>query len=290
MSFFSESPNNPPPPPYVEREEGGEEECTAAPLPTIIAKLASRHDPVKEFAAEIWKNIRMKTLEKINDNKLKCNGGQNRYYDPPTSFANMNHGKYQPSPVQYPYLVAEWAHFREELMQGVECNWVDMGNESVGSRWFVQYRFLSEAEYRGPPSNMVANCYWKEVRDHMKTIEMQEEEMRGQVHAAKEYDDNLKRSVDKIMEIGNNNGKKAETLVLFSIAQGRFLYRKLFMYNCRNIYKLNNARYQGNKKYYDELKKEHLQAIGNPAVLVGDWYVLHWDVVEESGTSCCTIC
>jgi hypothetical protein len=67
-SFPSEPLRNSLPPPYVENgEEVAAEECAAAPLPTI-AKLAHIHDPVKEFAIEIWKDIAMKTHEKLHFN------------------------------------------------------------------------------------------------------------------------------------------------------------------------------------------------------------------------------
>jgi hypothetical protein len=285
-SFLSEPLRNPPPPPYVENgEEVAAEECTAAPLPTI-AKLAPIHDPVKEFAIEIWKDIAMKTHEKLHFNF----GKKSRHFN--------GSGKRQPSPVECPALVADWARFKRELMQGLECNWVDEGSASSGSRWFVQYRFLSDVEYRGPPTNVIANCYWVSIKEYKKSIELAEEEERRHQSEARESAWRKRAIVGSIKNLlqVSAKAKKAQTLILLTNEQAAMLPEELkwiIIYEdgvdvsrCTGVWLLDPATFQRNRESYDKLKKEHLQDIGNPEVLVGDWYVVDWKIPP----SCCTIC
>jgi hypothetical protein len=297
MSHSLHEPLSAPPPPYVEREEGCqadftnsamspvhsapfyEDACTAAPIPTI-AKLASSHDHVKGFAIEIWKDVQKTVLNKLNSN-----------YN--IRFPYQGSGNRQPNPIECQALVADWDRFNEELMQGFECTWVDMGN-SNGSRWCVQYRLMSKAEFPGPPTNEFVLPYWKKLRGCMETLEIMYIECTHQQQL-------FEASTKKIMEESAKSGKD-QALILLTSEQYSFIrtaldenvksVRTYGCYTCKYMRKLAPLNNSDDKRIYDKLKKDHLQDIDSP-VKMGDWYVVEWENPWENSrdnSSCCTIC
>jgi hypothetical protein len=297
MSRFLSEPPNTSPPPYVERGEGCqadftnsamspvhsapfyEDACTAAPIPTIV-KLPPSHDHVKGFATEIWKDVHETVLGKLN-----CK------YD--LQYPYQKSCNRQPNPIEYEALVVDWVRFKEELMQGFECNWIDTGN-SNGSRWLVQYRFLSEAEFPGPPSSEFAFSYWKKIRGSMKTLEIMHRES---MHQQQLFEASIKTIMEK-----SAKSRKDQALILLTAEQYNFIRTALDKkvkavttygcYTCKNIWKLvcDNSNYM---KMFDKLKKDHLQDIGNPVVQLGDWYCVEWENPwenSEEDSACCTIC
>jgi hypothetical protein len=228
-------------------------------------------DYVKEFAIEIWKDVQLKTSQEVD---LNCE--RNGYYS--------GSGRHQPNPVQYHALVAQWARFKTELMQGFECSWiVHSGN------WLVQYRFLSEGEFPGPPSNELTLYCWKMVRNNMKVIEATIES-RKMAYKQRSNEEIVKRLLET-----SAKRCKTQTLILLTDEQytvvpqirnlANFVSLRGDIYRCDTIWKLDPR-----IPIYDELKKEHLKDIGNPAVLIGDWYVVAWKIDDENAVSCCTIC
>jgi hypothetical protein len=280
MSFFSESPDASSPP-YVEDVRDREDDM---PTPFVKFSPLNRDECIKKIAIEIWESVCTHSCE-----KLSYKSGANRNY--------RGSGTCRINMTESSNLASNWNYFKE-LMQGFQCNIGNKFDRRFDRSYertvtFVEFRFLSEEEYPGPPTNEIALYYWNIIDGYRKTFDRKK--VRELCTGEREE---IVESIKRVLATSAKH-EGTESLILLTSEQIATLPQEQNwvisseernVYGCKAIRKLDPATFQRYKLRFEKLQKEHLQDIGNPAVPVGSWYVVDWKDREVNNASCCTIC